>query len=100
MSESSSTARTGRITRTLVRAAEKLGVAEGTDGGGSGLGRGGGLGGGGSASQQTQQVSVVEEFMYVQREPLAKDFESVVGIDRAHLTELELIHMLGGADRR
>lgn len=53
LSESSTTARTGRITRTLVRAAEKLGTADGGDAGGSGAGRGG-LGGGGS--QQSQQV--------------------------------------------
>ena len=55
LSESSTTARTGRITRTLVRAAEKLGTADGGDAGGSGAGRGG-LGGGGS--QQSQQVRV------------------------------------------
>lgn len=54
LSEASSTERTGRITRTLVRAAEQLGTAE--DVSGNAAGRGGGLGG--AASQQTQQVRV------------------------------------------
>lgn len=55
LSESSTTARTGRITRTLVRAAEKLGTApDGGETGGISTGRGGVMGGGGS--QQSQQV--------------------------------------------
>ncbi|CAM9447770.1 unnamed protein product [Scytosiphon promiscuus] len=67
LSESSNMARTGRITRTLVRAAEKLGVVDGGDGGGGGSSSTtsggtvrGGLGGGGSQQSQQSQYRILK----------------------------------------